>query len=459
MKILSDANHFKMGADDFSEIYVERSRNLAKFCKKFLRDELGFNAPMHQYNFSSQPDITLAGYEWGEYMAVNTYSSTYHTGFTPDKRPAWLSDPIAHEDGRWFLYTVGKRVWGMPFVVTEFSQRHWNVHKYEAGVFFSAYAALQNYDNLTIHDVAMGDKNYYELGNFSVYNSPVFRANEFVNYCLFYRGDVSPAKKRVEFKYTGKIAAESFGKRYEKEKISYITGFGISFPEANRAEVGELKDADGNAVKPAEVSADAVYSIDSLPPDVSALAADLRSRGVIGADNLSNPEKGIFQSDTGEIFMNIPEGFVKVVTERSEAVASRGIKSPEKLGALTVNSVDVPSAVAACSMDGKKLSESSRVVLVLNTDNISTGFKITRKKRALRNNGRPPVLLRVCRLSAELKIADAEKFDLYALALSGERMQKLPLSAANGVLKIDIDTAKLNDGTTVFFELAKRAEN
>lgn len=194
VKILSDANHFKMGAADFSEIYVERSRNLAKFCKKFLRDELGFNAPMHQYNFSSQPDITLAGYEWGEYMAVNTYSSTYHTGFTPDKRPAWLSDPIAHEDGRWFLYTVGKRVWGMPFVVTEFSQRHWNVHKYEAGVFFSAYAALQNYDNLTIHDVAMGDKNYYELGNFSVYNSPVFRANEFVNYCLFYRGDVSPAK-------------------------------------------------------------------------------------------------------------------------------------------------------------------------------------------------------------------------------------------------------------------------
>lgn len=459
VKILSDANHFKMGAADFSEIYVERSRNLAKFCKKFLRDELGFNAPMHQYNFSSQPDITLAGYEWGEYMAVNTYSSTYHTGFTPDKRPAWLSDPIAHEDGRWFLYTVGKRVWGMPFVVTEFSQRHWNVHKYEAGVFFSAYAALQNYDNLTIHDVAMGDKNYYELGNFSVYNSPVFRANEFVNYCLFYRGDVSPAKKRMEFKYTGKITAESFGKRYEKEKISYITGFGISFPEANRAEVGVLKDADGNAVKPAKVSADAVYSIDSLPPDVSALAADLRSRGVIGADNLSNPERGIFQSDTGEIFMNMPKGFVKVVTERSEAVASRGIKSPEKLGALTVNSVDVPSAVAACSMDGKKLSESSRVVLVLNTDNISTGFKITRKKRALRNNGKPPVLLRVCRLSAELKIADAEKFDLYALALSGERMQKLPLSAANGVLKIDIDTAKLSGGTTVFFELAKRAEN
>lgn len=456
VKLLSDAKHFKMGAEDFSEIFVERSRNLAEFCRKFLRDELKFNAPMHQYNFTSQPDITLAGYEWGEYMGVNTYSSTAHTDFKPDKKPAWLSDPIADEDGRWFLYTVGKRVWGMPFMVSEFSQRHWNVHKYEAGVFFSAYAAFQDYDNLTIHDVAMGDKFRYELGNFSVFNSPVFRANEFLNYCMFFRGDVSPAKKRVEFRYTGAISSASVGTRFEKEKASFMTGFGISFPEAERVSAGSLKNPDGTAVSPAKVSADAVYTPENLPEDVSAFAADLRERGVLPKYNRSNPEKGIFQSDTGEIFMSMYEGFVKVSTPKTEAVASRGIKTPVKLGALTVKSVDVPCAVAACSMDGKKLSESSSVVLVLNTDNVSTGFKITAKKRALRSGGKQPVRLRVCRLSAELEIADAEKFDLYALALSGERLEKLPVAAENGVLKIDIDTAKLANGATVFFELAKR---
>lgn len=456
VKLLSDASHFKMGAEDFSEIFVERSRNLAEFCRKFLRDELKFNAPMHQYNFTSQPDITLAGYEWGDYMGVNTYSSTAHTDFKPDKKPAWLSDPIADEDGRWFLYTAGKRVWGMPFMVSEFSQRHWNVHKYEAGVFFSAYAAFQDYDNLTIHDVAMGDKFRYELGNFSVFNSPVFRANEFLNYCMFFRGDVSPAKKRVEFQYTGKISSASVGTRFEKEKASYMTGFGISFPEAARVSAGSLKNPDGTAVSPAKVSVDAVYTSENLPEDVSAFAADLRERGVLPKYNQSNPEKGIFQSDTGEIFMRMYEGFVKVSTPKTEAVASRGITSPVKLGAFTVKSVDVPSAVAACSMDGKKLSESSSVVLVLNTDNVSTGFKITAKKRALRSGGKQPVRLRVCRLSAELEIADAEKFDLYALALSGERVEKLPLSAENGTLKIDIDTAKLANGATVFFELAKR---
>lgn len=456
VKLLSDAKHFKMGAEDFSEIFVERSRNLAEFCRKFLRDELKFNAPMHQYNFTSQPDITLAGYEWGEYMGVNTYSSTAHTDFKPDKKPAWLSDPIADEDGRWFLYTVGKRVWGMPFMVSEFSQRHWNVHKYEAGVFFSAYAAFQDYDNLTIHDVAMGDKFRYELGNFSVFNSPVFRANEFLNYCMFFRGDVSPAKKRVEFQYTGKITSKSFGTRFEKEKVAYMTGFGISFPEAERVSAGSLKNPDGTAVSPAKVSVDAVYTSENLPENVAEFAADLRERGVLPKYNRSNPEKGIFQSDTGEIFMSMYEGFVKVSTPKTEAVASRGIKTPVKLGAFTVKSVDVPCAVAACSMDGKKLSESSSVVLVLNTDNVSTDFKITAKKRALRSGGKQPVRLRVCRLSAELEIADAESFDLYALALSGERLEKLPVSAENGVLKIDIDTAKLNDGVAVFFELAKR---
>lgn len=344
----------------------------------------------------------------------------------------------------------------MPFMVSEFSQRHWNVHKYEAGVFFSAYAAFQDYDNLTIHDVAMGDKFRYELGNFSVFNSPVFRANEFLNYCMFFRGDVSPAKKRVEFRYTGAISSASVGTRFEKEKASFMTGFGISFPEAERVSAGSLKNPDGTAVSPAKVSADAVYTSENLPEDVSAFAADLRGRGVLPKYNKSNPEKGIFVSDTGEIFMSMYEGFVKVSTPKTEAVASRGIKTPVKLGAFTVKSVDVPCAVAACSMDGKRLSESSSVVLVLNTDNVSTDFKITAKKRALRSGGKQPVRLRVCRLSAELEIADAESFDLYALALSGERLEKLPVAAENGVLKIDIDTAKLANGATVFFELAKR---
>ena len=456
VKLLSNEKHFEMGAEDFSEIFVERSRNLAEFCRKFLRDELKLNAPMHQYNFTSQPDITLAGYEWGEYMGVNTYSTTYHTGFNPAKKIAWLSDPIADEDGRWFLYTIGKRVWGMPFMVSEFSQRHWNVHKYEAGVFFSAYSAFQDYDNLTVHDVAMADKFRYAPDNFSVFNSPVYRANEFLNYCMFFRGDVSPAKKRVEFQYTGGISSASVGTRFEKEKVAYMTGFGISFPEAERVSAGSLKNPDGTAVSPAKVSADAVYTSENLPENVAEFAADLRERGILPKYNNSNPEKGIFVSDTGEIEMRMYEGFVKVSTPKTEAVASRGIANPLKLGALTVKSVDVPCAVAACSMDGKKLSESSSVVLVLNTDNVSTDFKITAKKRDLRSWGKTPVRLRVCRLSAELEIADAEKFDLYALALTGERLEKLPVATENGVLKIDIDTSKLKDGTTVFFELVKR---
>lgn len=150
---------------------------------------------MHQYNFTSQPDITLGGYEWGEYMGVNTYFSTAHTDFKPDKKPAWLSDPIADEDGRWFLYTAGKRVWGMPFMVSEFSQRHWNVHKYEAGVFFSAYAAFQDYDNLTIHDVAMGDQIPLRAWEFQRLQFPRFQGERISELLHVFQGRrVAPQK-------------------------------------------------------------------------------------------------------------------------------------------------------------------------------------------------------------------------------------------------------------------------
>jgi hypothetical protein len=42
---------------------------------------------------------------------------------------------------------------------------------------------------------------------------------------------------------------------------------------------------------------------------------------------------------------------------------------------------------------------------------------------------------------------------LYALALNGERRERLPLTCENGRLKIHLDTATLKQGPTSFFEL------
>lgn len=55
--------------------------------------------------------------------------------------------------------------------------------------------------------------------------------------------------------------------------------------------------------------------------DISQAAKRLREAGILPADNATDPAKGVFQSDTGEITMRVKEELVKVATANTEAVA------------------------------------------------------------------------------------------------------------------------------------------
>ncbi len=460
---ISNKSHFDMGAADFSEIILERSRNLREFCRKVVRDEIGFKAPMHQYNFNARAFITQASLEWGEYIAVNTYaapqSGMMNVGGMCNQEE-WISEKYF---GNWFLFGALKRVAGMPFIVTEFQQRHWNPYKHEAGVFFPAYAAFQDFDALTVHDQAIGDKARTELSTFNVANSPVFRANEFLNFCLFYRGDVSPAKNRVEVRYgSNAVRREAVKIEYEQSKIAFMTGFSLSFPDSEK---GALKN-----VPPARLSLEAGGYVeasssgnvaDSASGGLKTVSGDvklLREKGILPESNISDPANGVFQSDTGEITMRLKEGLIKVCTPRTEAVVLKQLKQGERVGRLFVKSVSVPAAVAVCSVDGKSLASSSKMVLILNTDNISSDFKLSPKLKILYSKGKLPVRVRTCKLSAELSVDSGVKFDLYALDISGKRLEKLYLPIIDGIAKIEIDTAKLVKEPSVFFEIVRSAD-
>ena len=149
------------------------------------------------------------------------------------------------------------------------------------------------------------------------------------------------------------------------------------------------------------------------------------------------------------------DNFIKVVTPRTEAVALRPEFGKAVLNSLTVKSVDVPCAVAVCSMDGNPVSESSRMVFIFNTDNSSSGFKVSPDRRFLKDKGKLPILVRVGKLAADLKLKDGCNYEFYALNIRGERLEKLFLHIKNGVANINLDTAKLKNEPSVFFEIVK----
>ena len=180
--------------------------------------------------------------------------------------------------------------------------------------------------------------------------------------------------------------------------------------------------------------------------------AGMKEKGILSKDNLSEPSKGIFQSDTGEIIMRTKENLLKIVTARSEAVTLEANKG-EKLGQLNVVNTSIPGMIAACAIDKEKLADSKRIVLIFSTEAVNSGMELSSDRVTLVDLGKPPVLIRSGKLDITLDNSNGAKMSLYSLGFDGTRREKLPFKFDGKTLNISVDTRTLKDGPTPFFEL------
>jgi hypothetical protein len=298
------------------------------------------------------------------------------------------------------------------------------------------------------------------LGSFMPGGSPITRPSEFLFTCLFVRGDVKTSTRRLELQVPPSILGEFKQASTEQTKLGLMSGFAISFPDlhppkgvAQPAEPDMIvTPAGGVRIRQNAKWTDEVTDADKASPWLDALVARMKRSGILPEGNISEPSKGVFQSDTGEITMRAKENLLKVATRFSEAVtleAGRG----EPVGRLEVIGSDTPAMVGVCTLDGKELAESRRMVLLYTTEAANTGMVVTPDRTKMFNDGTLPVLMKVGRLDATLQNARGKNMALYAIGLNGARRERLPLAWDNGRLKIHLDTASLKHGPTPFFEL------
>ena len=93
------------------------------------------------------------------------------------------------------------------------------------------------------------------------------------------------------------------------------------------------------------------------------------------------------------------------------------------------------------------------MVLVCATEMVNTGMELTAGHARLVKLGVGPGLMRTGGFEFSVSGKNADGWKLYALNLVGERTEALPLQAENGRLVIRLDTARLKNGNTPFFEL------
>lgn len=356
------------------------------------------------------------------------------------------------------------RLYGKSFQVGEFNHAFWNRYIHEGGMVFPALAAFQGYQIISHFSNPYLPKvqRTKPTSCFDIGTNPVMMANGFLGAVLFGRGDIKRTEHQgvlnIPSDYWRKGNTAAFPINSEQSKIALMTGLSVAFPE-EKTPTSNLRKPDFTLVPSNHGIVNSIEwssnlrDVDDGSFDLAAYTAELKKRGILPADNLSDPKKGIFQSDTGEIILNAPEKKMTIITPRTEAISWER-KTQEKLGNLTVLPAEGHATIAVSAVDGKNLADSSRIVLVYSTEVVNSGMELSPDWTTLYNNGKAPILVRSGECKAELQVIPGA-WKLYALGLDGERLEELPLKNADGKLTISFDTAKLKDGVTPFFELIR----
>ena len=362
----------------------------------------------------------------------------------------------------YFRAAAAARFLDRPFFITEYSHSAPNRFRHERGLYFSSYAALQDWSALVSH----ADTVRLHLDPFLKFDSaydPISRVNEALTALIYLRGDVKSAPHSVALEMKSeKLFPDHYlaavGDDYAK--LAFVTRLGILYPEIKPLEPVGKADPTVTIVpesfSPLSVSQWYVQAATSQDGKEKELFPLLRRRGILSAANPTDPGKGIYASETGELILNTAAETMTVVTPRLEGAIVKK-DQPVKLGALFIRRCTLPASVALAALDGARpLKEAKRLLLMFSTNAFNTGQIFdTKEQRICFESGNYPALIEAGKLEFAFDNADRGTPEVWALHFDGTRSEKLPATVREGKLLLQLDTSKLKNGAA-FFEIVYR---
>ena len=439
---------------DMTECIGEMEREMTDFYLDAIR-KIGYPGLVTNWNMRTRI-VTVPARSKLPAVSMNGYHSHPQNG--TNRRGAEV-DPVSSVSlaGNSFKHQAVARFVDRPFFNTEFGFCFWNPYRHEQGLVFGAGAALQGWSSITCHAGQVTWSGNL-LSPFAAGSDPVIRAAEAVAALAFLRGDVSRSEHLVEiplddrFIFGGGRALR--GVSDELSRIWMLTRVGISYGPKRARVNPDL------VVYPGDTSqlggTDMFTSVENSVSTsrIAPVVEKLREKGVLKEGNRTDPGRGLYQSDTGELTLSTADGGeMKVVAPRLTGAVVK-VDRPVDLGAVRIESCSVPAAVTVASLSKEQaIPEAKRMLLVFSTDALNNGMRFKdERRRVLEKLGTLPVLWRTGKLSLSIRNAAAGSPKLYALALNGERREELPVRVDGGRIQVTVDTAKLK-APTPFFEL------
>ncbi len=417
---------------------------------------IGFQGPVTGFNCGKSTDHCMRRLD-ADFVASNSYHAHPSAWTSKDSVVAQKS---SLESGiSYFRGFPACRAPGKPFAISEHNICFWNQYRYEQGFASGAYSALQDFSAITAHAEAVN----IEQGDFVPFQlarDPVMRANEFLTFFLFVRGDVKTARPLTRIQVREEEIYSPNGPKggmpAEQSLLSLVGGLSLECiprggtpmplrPNETAYHLGgTAKVIVGDAVM--DTQHDAAASAE-------AAIRELKRRGILPKDNRSDG-KYIFESETGELLMDTKKLTLEVNTPRLQGICAPA-GTVASFPAFRVEKMSLKGNLAVVSIDGDTpIPQAKRLVLVYSTNALREGMAfMTDDMTTLVTMGGKTTLVQCGQFQVALKHDTPERLNLYPLDFAGKRLKQIaPVIAEDGWARFAVDMAK--DGQAFFYEIA-----
>ncbi len=384
----------------FLRFLAERQSRTIAAMTEFLRNDVGtkilitdINCDLHPYLAHSRNTLDLVDNHY-----YHDHPSHPEGGWNPPSVFTQFSSISRYaETPRELMPT---RIFGKPFLVTEYQFCHPNNFIAEAGPLMGAYPALQDWDGLWRFQYSLSDKNLHDssgwISYFTMANSPTMRMSEYITWFLFIRGDVRPAPKGVALKLDDSLF-------------------------------------EADSVPPAYSKLGLIHRIGLLPPGVTAKNVVPAGAALPGTGN------GEIVSSTGEITLSTAPEF-RVVTPKSECITTG--KPVAEAGHLSFRNGNTFQTFSLHALDDRPIGESDSLLFFHLTDVKNSSEKFSGPDMThLLHYGKMPVLQRVGHADVSLRLPGGE-WKVEALNQDGSVKKRLETTWNNDVLRFPADTSE-----------------
>lgn len=447
---------------DFMRFIVELEHDAFRWMTDKVRS-LGYKGLVTAFNNwgFNQSDLSRSAADWVDMHSYHVNPSKFVSKGSRVPQTSAIANAA-----RFVRELTNARQWGKPFSVTEYGQPFWNSWRRESIALVPSYAALQEWDLITLFAENSIQLDYLPspysrksaIYPYGVGADPILRTGERLAALLFKRGDVKPSPNEIHVLLDPEtVFKESGGWGQLSEPVSrlgFLSAIGLdigSKPELlgpNTYVIDKNASASGLLGKASNVATRLGFSGSG-----NDRREELIQSGLLPKSNLTDFSEPVFQSDTGELFLDVPRKRFSVRSAKTVlAVLPEGQAT---VGILSVHQPSVPVLVALSSIDGAPVESSKRMLLFVLTDAMNSGMKFADASRTeLVTLGQLPALLQRVSVKIDIKTKSPGPFKAYALSLAGKRRDTIPTAASDGV-SFTLDTGTLQQGPTTVFEIVQ----